>query len=144
MEEIRENGSGIIYADESYLIMGVCFAVYKEMGCGFLEAVYQECIQIELVSRGISFVAQQRMLLEYMDSPLQQVYLADFVCYERIIIEIKAVADIAPEHRAQTMNYLKATGLDLGLLVNFGSHPKLQYEPIACTLGRYGKSETAT
>jgi GxxExxY protein len=121
----------IIYKDESYEIMGACFEVYKEMGCGFLEPVYQECLGMELRRRAIAFVAQLELVLHYKDQPLEQRYKPDFVCYEKIILEIKAVKNLADEHRAQVHNYLKATGLRLGLLINFGHYPKVEYERIA-------------
>ncbi|MCX7392543.1 MAG: GxxExxY protein [Planctomycetales bacterium] len=121
----------IIYKDESYEIMGACFEVYKEMGCGFLEPVYQECLGMELRRRAIPFVAQLELVLHYKDQPLEQRYKPDFVCYEKIILEIKAVKNLADEHRAQVHNYLKATGLRLGLLINFGHYPKVEYERIA-------------
>jgi len=94
------------------------------MGCGFLESVYQECLERELASRGISFQAQVDLRLSYKGQPLLHTYKPDFVCYGEIIVEIKAVKGIAPEHEAQLLNYLKATGMKLGLLVNFGSYPK--------------------
>ena len=90
------------------------------MGSGFLEAVYQECLAVELARHGVRFEAQKPLVLRYRDEPLRQGYVADFVCYEQIIVELKAVRAIAPEHRAQLINYLKASGLKLGLLVNFG------------------------
>jgi GxxExxY protein len=120
----------IIYKDESYKIMGACFEVYKEMGCGFLEAVYQECLEIELANRGILFRPQAELTLRYKGQPLKQVYAPDFLCWEKIVLEIKAVSELAPEHRAQVHNYLHATGYKLGLLVNFGHYPKVDYERI--------------
>jgi len=120
----------IIYKDESYAIMGACFEVYKEMGCGYLEPVYQECLENELRLRSIPFVSQQELILQYKGKPLVQRYKPDFVCYEKIILEIKAVKNLADEHRAQVHNYLKATGLRLGLLINFGHYPKVEYERI--------------
>src|SRR6516225_10047852 len=101
---------------ETYLIRGAIFEVYKEMGCGFLEAVYQECLEKELSSRDIPFVAKAELHLRYKGERLQQTYFPDFVCFGTIIVELKAVADLVPGHRAQTMNYLRATGLRLGLL----------------------------
>ena len=117
--------------------MGACFEVHNELGAGFLEAVYHEALTIEFSKRGIPFVSRQPLALSYKGEPLKQGYAADFILFEKIILEIKAHSALCDEHRAQTLNYLKATGFDLGLLVNFGSHPKLQYERLACTHGRY-------
>jgi GxxExxY protein len=120
----------LIYKKECYAIVGACFEVYNDMGCGFLEAVYQECLELELGFRGIPFQPQAQLRLSYKGHPLKQIYLPDFVCFEKIILEIKAVSALADEHRAQVHNYLKATGYRLGLLVNFGHFPKLEYERI--------------
>ena len=120
----------IIYREESYRIMGACFEVYKEKGCGFLEAVYQESLELELSDQGIPFAAQCRLALSYKGRPLKQVYTADLVCLDKIIVELKAVSAITDEHRAQVHNYLRATGNRLGLLVNFGHYPKLESERI--------------
>jgi GxxExxY protein len=91
----------IIYKDESYMIMGACFEVYKEMGCGFLEPVYQECLEIELASQGILFRSQVDLALRYKGVTWKQIYIPDFICWEKIILEVKAVKELAPEHRAQ-------------------------------------------
>ena len=120
----------LIYKDESFKIMGACFEVYNELGCGFLEPVYQECLEIELATQQIPFRAQEELQLRYKDHVLKQVYEPDFECWEKIIVEIKAVSELADVHRAQLQNYLKATGHRLGLLVNFGSYPKLEWERI--------------
>jgi len=120
----------VIYKDESYAIMGACFEVYKEKGCGFLEAVYQECLAIELELRGIPNVRHPCVELTYKSQPLQQVYQPDFVCYGKIIVELKAVSALTDEHRAQVHNYLRATGHRLALLANFGHYPRLEYERI--------------
>jgi len=117
--------STIIYKEESYAIQGAIFDVYKEMGCGFLEAVYQECLEKEMHLRGIPFVVQPEIALYYKKELLKQRYKPDIVCYDKIIIELKAVKQIAPEHEAQLMNYLKATNMKLGLLVNFAAEPKV-------------------
>ena len=114
----------ILYRDECYQIQGAVFNVYREMGCGFLEAVYQECLEKELLHQNIPFVAQQRLNLFYKREALKQVYVPDFICHDSIIVEIKALPKITPQHEAQVLNYLKATKIHLGLLVNFGSHPK--------------------
>lgn len=120
----------IVYKDESYAIMGACFEVYKEKGSGFLEAVYQECLEIEFAQRKIPFASQRELELTYKGQKLRQVYRPDFICFDLIIVEIKAVSTLANEHRAQLHNYLKATGMNLGLLINFGHHPKLEYERV--------------
>lgn len=121
----------IIYKAEGYRINGACFEVYKEKGCGFLEDVYQECLEIEFEMQGIEFVAQYPLKLEYKKRPLRKKYIPDFICFGKIIVEIKAVKEITDEHRAQLQNYLKATGYKLGLLINFGHYPKVQIERIA-------------
>lgn len=120
----------IVYKEESYQIVGACFEVYNEKGSGFLEPVYQECLELELGMQGIPFAAQQGLALDYKGKPLNQTYKPDFICFGKIIVELKAVSELTNEHRAQTHNYLKATGMRLGLLVNFGQHPKLEYERI--------------
>jgi GxxExxY protein len=121
----------IIYREESYRIMGACFEVYKDKGCGFLEAVYQECLELEFSGQGIPFMAHQKLHLSYKGHPLKQTYEPDFVCHDKIILEIKAVSALTDEHRAQVHNYLRATGHRLGLLVNFGHYPKVESERIA-------------
>ena len=123
-------GESLIYADEAFVIQGAIFDVYRERGCGFLEAVYQECLEIELESRGIPFVPQRDLPLFYKGRPLKQRYKPDFICYDKIIIELKATKEVASEHQAQVLNYLKATKFRLGLLVNFGHYPKTQINRI--------------
>ena len=120
--------SQLLFEEETFAIRGAVFEVYREMGSGFLEPVYQECLEKELASRGIPFISQPELNLSYKSRPLKQTYRPDFIGYEQIIIELKAVKAIAPEHKAQMLTYLKATNLRLGLLVNFGSHPKAQIE----------------
>ena len=129
--ERHEKHEKILFKEESYAIQGAIFEVYREMGCGFLESVYQECLEKELSKRGIPFVAQQELQLTYKGEPLQQTYRPDLICYGQIIVELKAVKDIAPEHKAQVINYLKATGMKLGLLVNFGTYPKASITRLA-------------
>lgn len=122
--------SEIIYPQVSFEIMGACFEVYKEKGCGFLEDVYQECLEIELELRGIPFVPQAQMPLTYKGHKLKSIYKPGFVIDNKIILEIKAVTELTDIHRAQVQNYLKGTGYRLGLLVNFNHYPKVQYERI--------------
>lgn len=120
----------LLYKDESYLIRGAVFEVYREMGCGFLEAVYQECLEKELLKQRIPFVSQSELELFYKQERLQQIYKPDLICYEKIIVELKSVKEICNDHRAQLHNYLKATGLQLGFLINFGHYPKATIERI--------------
>ncbi len=130
----REMTSELIYKDESYAIMGACFEVYREKGCGFVEPVYQECLEMELSEKGIPFVSQPRIRIDYKGRDLEQSYAADIICYGKIILELKAVSQIVDEHRAQLHNYLRATELELGILINFGHYPRLEYERIAMSL----------
>jgi GxxExxY protein len=124
MEENKEMGD-LLYKNESYLIQGCIFEVYKKLGAGFLEAVYQEALEIELRKAEIPFEPQKTLPILYDGTPLKQYYQADFVCFEKIILELKAVSKITNEHKAQILNYLAATGLRLGLLVNFHAFPKV-------------------
>ena len=128
----------ILYKEESYKIVGACFEVYREKGSGFLEAVYQECLEIEFRLQGILYVPKKPLALEYKGTPLRATYEPDFICLDKIVVELKAVAELTHEHRAQLQNYLKATGYKLGLLVNFGHYPKAQIERIVAEKGRYG------
>lgn len=120
--------SKLILERETYEILGACFEVYREKGCGFLEAVYQECLALEFNLRGVPWRAHVPLNLSYKGHPLQKRYEADFICFERVLVEIKAVSALADEHRAQLQNYLHATGLSVGLLVNFGHFPKAEHE----------------
>jgi len=120
----------LLFKDETYRIRGACYEVYKEKGCGFVEPVYQECMELELSLQGIKYVAQPRLQLEYKGQPLKSEYIPDLICFEKIIVELKAVTELTDEHRAQVHNYLKATGHRLGLLVNFGHYPQIEVERI--------------
>lgn len=123
----------VVFPEESYRIMGACFEVHNDKGSGFLEAVYQECLALEFARQGLPAEAQVALPLAYKGAALHQVYRADFVCFGKIIVELKAVERLADEHVAQVLNYLHATGFELGLLVNFGHHPKLEYKRIVRT-----------
>ncbi len=120
----------ILFKEEVYKIQGAIFEVYREMGSGFLEAVYQECLAKELHAGKIPFVSQMELTLAYKGETLVQTYRPDFVCYDQIIVELKAVKEITDEHRAQVFNYLRASGFRLALLVNFGHYPKATVERI--------------
>jgi len=126
--EPHEPHEPMLYAEDVFAIQGAIFEVNRHMGTGFLEAVYQECLAMEFQARNIPFVAFRSLGVTYKGRPLRQTYQPDFVCFERIIVELKAVRELAPEHRAQVLNYLRATGLRLGLLVNFSSAPKARIE----------------
>ena len=114
----------ILFKDECYDIYGCIYAVNRKLGVGFLEAVYQEALEIELRKKNIPFVSQQELAIVYDGIPLANKYIADIICYEKIIIELKAVSKINNQHKAQLMNYMAAAGFKLGLLVNFNSFPK--------------------
>ncbi len=125
-----------LHKDETYKIIGACFEVYKEKGCGFLEPVYQECLEFELGLQDIPFAAKQPLRLTYKNHPLKHSYEPDLICFDKIVVELKAVSALADEHRAQLLNYLNATGLEVGLLVNFGHFPALEYERMVNTKKR--------
>ena len=120
----------IIFREECYAIQGAVFEVYREIGCGFLETVYQECLEKELRLRGIPFISQQELKLYYKGEELRQFYRPDLICFEMIIVELKALRELNGEHRSQVMNYLKSTGMKVGLLANFGCYPKAVVERI--------------
>ena len=116
----------ILHSAETYAIRGACFEVYNTLGPGFLEAVYQEALALEFQDAGIPFEEQAGLRLSYKGRTLEQFYKADFVCFGNIVVELKAVSALAPEHLAQILNYLKATGMEVGLLVNFGHYPAIE------------------
>ena len=122
----------LMYEDESYAIRGAIYEVYKTLGAGFLEGVYQEALELELASRGIPFQAQSEITVLYKGTRLRQSYRADIVCFGKIILELKAVKQLLPEHMAQLQNYLRATGMKLGMLVNFANHEGVEIRRIAC------------
>jgi len=118
--------SKLLFEKESYSIRGAVFEVYKEMGAGFLEAVYQECMERELTRIGVPFKAQPELTLLYKGKTLRQTYRPDMICFDQIVVELKAVSALLPQHEAQLINYLRATGMRLGFLINFGSHPLVE------------------
>lgn len=128
VHEQHEQHEHVLYGAEVFAIQGAIFEVNGQLGAGFLEAVYQECLSLEFAARDIPFEAAVPLSLSYKGQRLLQVYRADFVCFGRIIVELKALASITPEHRAQVLNYLRVTGHRLGLLVNFGCAPKARIE----------------
>lgn len=126
----------MLFPDESYRVMGACFEVHNTMGSGFLEDVYHECLAIEFGQTAIPFISKPELTLTYRGRELRQTYRPDFICFGCILIEIKAAAVLADAHRAQVINYLNATRFQLGILVNFAAHPKLEYQRIALSEGK--------
>ena len=118
----------ILYKNEVFQIIGACMSVHSDKGNGYVEPVYQDCLEIELTHLGIPFDPQRNFTLTYRNITLRHSYTPDFLCYDKIIVELKAAKALTDEHRAQVLNYLKVTGLQLGLLVNFGSHGRLERE----------------
>ena len=118
----------IIRKEDSYKIVGAAMEVYNQLGYGFLEAVYQEALEREFKSRGIPYEREKELIIFYKGEPLEQTYKADFICYEDIIVELKAVAMLQDSHRSQVYNYLRATKNKLGLLINFGNSDALEWE----------------
>lgn len=110
----------LIYADEVFRIQGAIFEVNRAMGGGFLEAVYQECLAREFAERRIPFRATPVIPISYKSAPLTATYAPDFICFDSVIVELKASRALAPEHEAQIINYLRAADMKVGLLVNFG------------------------
>ncbi len=121
----------LIYKEESYKIIGACFEVYNQKGFGFTEAIYQECLAIEFELQGIPFITQPKIELEYKGRTLTNFFIPDFICYDKIIVEIKALPMLVKENTSQTLNYLNATKFDLAWLVNFGSGSGLERKRIA-------------
>ena len=118
----------LLYQNESYAIRGAAMKVYNTLGCGFLEAVYQEALEIEFNKLGIPYEREKALEIVYDGVVLNKKYVADFVCYDKIILELKAVKELDDSHRSQVFNYLKATGFKLGLLINFGKYNEIQIE----------------
>jgi GxxExxY protein len=109
----KEDKAELIYKEESYAIIGACFEIYKNKGCGFHEPIYHECLEIEFEFQRIPFLSKPPQTLQYRGRTLVQTFSPDFICYDKIIVEIKAVSELIDEHRAQLLNYLSATGCKL-------------------------------
>lgn len=119
----------IVFKEESYIIIGICIRVYEELGGGFLENVYEKALEKEFNSSGVPYDKQVKLNIKYKGENLDKYYVADFVVYDKIILEVKAVYGIINQHLSQTLNYLKATDMRLGIVVNFG-HAKFQYRRV--------------
>ena len=124
----QANPPHLLHAGEVFQIQGAVFEVNRVMGRGFLEAVYQECLALEFAARQIPFRETPQLKLTYKSAQLRQTYVPDFVCFDAVVVELKASREVAPEHRAQVLNYLRATGLEVGLLANFGSASRATVE----------------
>lgn len=129
---MNANDRELILKDEVYAIVGAAMEVSNELGSGFLEAVYQEALEIELEERRIPFVTQTPIVISYKGRKLQKEYIPDFICYRQVIVEIKAIKQLSSVEEAQLLNYLKATGKPVGVLLNFGS-PKMEWKRMART-----------
>jgi GxxExxY protein len=108
------------YEAMTYNIIGAALEVHKQLGCGFLEAVYGEALELELNARSIPFEREKMLSIVYKGQMMKQYYVADFVCYGSVIVELKAVSKLESIYDAQVLNYLKATNMEVGLLLNFG------------------------
>lgn len=117
----------LIYKDESYDIIGAAMEVHRELGSGFLEAIYHEALSMEFEERGIPYISEAQLEVSYKDRILAKYYESDFICYNKIIVEIKALTELSTVHESQVINYLKATGFRLGILINFGAE-SLEYK----------------
>lgn len=123
----------IIFEDMTYSVRGALYSVYNEMGSGLPEKVYQECLVIEFSRRGIQFLTEPHIQLHFRDRLLTTSIRPDFICYGPIIVEIKAIMELEDRHLGQLLSYLRCTKLNLGLLVNFGTHPDLQIKRVLNT-----------
>lgn len=125
------NENALLHKDEVYAIQGAIFEVYKQMGNGWREEVYQQCLELELADRGIPFESKRELPVYYKGRKIEKTYVPDLICHGTIILELKSVSAIGVEHRLQLLNYLRMTHARLGLLVNFASFPKVEIERIA-------------
>jgi len=128
----------LLCKEEVYRVTGAAMEVYNTLGPGFLEAVYQEALQYELTERGIPFVSQQELVVYYKGQRLEKTYTADMVVEDRIVVELKAKKAFVESDEVQLLNYLRATGLEVGLLLNFGAIDKLQWKRMIWTNDRKG------
>ena len=117
----------LLLKEDVYNIVGACMEVHSTLGNGFLEAVYQEALEEEFKLRGIPYEREKQLRIIYKGKYLKKYYVADFICYDNIVVELKALSDLTSNHEAQVLNYLKTTGIKVGVLVNFGTK-SLQYK----------------
>ena len=117
----------LVLRAEVYAVVGAAIEVHRELGEGFLEAVYQEALERELALREIPFEAQRELVIHYRGQPLSKIYVCDLLCFDKVLVELKAMDRLTGREEAQVINYLKAAGLPVGLLINFGAHGKLEW-----------------
>ena len=129
---MKDREHELLLKDEAFKIIGAAIEVSNNLGCGFMESVYQEALEIELKNFSIPFAAQSRIRISYKNIILEKEYIADFLCFDNIIVEIKAIKKITEIEEAQLLNYLTAAKMPLGLIINFGS-PKLEWKRYANT-----------
>jgi GxxExxY protein len=115
------NEANLLFKEESYQIIGAAMEVHRELGCGFVEPIYQEALEKEFILRKIPYEREKELTVNYKGNLLTKTFRADFICYNKIILELKAVKEFSDEHYAQIYNYLRASRMDLGLLINFGT-----------------------
>jgi len=120
IHELKDKNMKLRYPDESYQLIGICMEVHKNLGKGFLEIVYKDALEYEFKKANIEFEREKEYIVQYKNIILPHKFFADFVVFNKIILEVKSVSAITDEHIAQTLNYLRVSGLKLGLLVNFG------------------------
>jgi len=123
----------LLYKEEVYNIVGAAFEVYNELGVGFLEAVYQDALEEEFILQHIPHIPQQDIHVMYKGKPLRKSYVTDLVAYGKVIVEIKAIDHLTPREYAQVINYLKATGFQVGVLINFGAEKEMEWKRIVNT-----------
>ena len=131
-----------ILQQEGYDLMAAAFEVYNEQGFGLLEEIYQECLEIELETRGITFTPKQELVVFYKGRRLKKKYVPDLFVFGKIVVELKAVQQLAPEHEAQLMNYMRITKTQVGYLLNFGHKDKLEWKRIIITEDRIEEKRT--
>ena len=127
--ELQNTNNNLLFKEESYKIIGAAMEVHRMLGCGFVESIYQEALEKEFALRGIPFEREKELTVSYKGNTLTKTFKADFVCYNKIILELKAVKEMVDEHYAQIYNYLRASGMDLGILINFGT-ASIEYERV--------------
>ena len=123
----------LVFRDEVYAVVGAAIEVHRELGAGFLEAVYQEAMERELALRGIAFESQRELVIHYKGQPLSKSYVCDLLCFDSVLVELKAMDRLTGREAAQLINYLKSAGLSVGILINFGSHGKLEWRRLVQT-----------